>query len=237
MVFSLCFYLVHTTLFAFLNPQYNELETNRRIIELSSQVDSMAVEERRVEKYASNLRRILLGMDPGEDMNKSELRKPSPVKKDINLDSISQIDLQLRKEIEEEEASLVNVNAKSLKIQENYFFKPAEGIVNQKFDPQNGFFGLEIATKSGEIVKSIGEGVVVFSNFTEEGFIIGIQHKNGFISIYKQNSRLLKSTGDYVHSGEGIAIPGVKNESKSGIVQLFIWKDGNPVNPENYISF
>lgn len=219
-----------------MNPQYNELETNKKLIEVSAKADSMVQESRRVDLYNANIRRILMGIDPDENKAGSSGKNTIP-KKEINLDALSSVDEKLRKEIEEEEAILVSIKNKTVKIQENYFLKPIEGAVVQRFNPKNGFFGLEIATKSGEIVKSIGEGVVILANGSEEGYIIGIQHKNGFISIFKQNARLLKSVGDFVSGGESIALPGKRKEGGSDLVQLYLWRDGNPLNPENYISF
>ena len=68
--------------------------------------------------------------------------------------------------------------------------------------------------------------------------MIGIQHKNGYFSLYKHNSVLLKSVGDFVSIGDHIAIIGNSGELSSGPHLHFeLWHDGIPVNPENYIAF
>jgi murein DD-endopeptidase MepM/ murein hydrolase activator NlpD len=48
----------------------------------------------------------------------------------------------------------------------------------------------------------------------------------------------LKDIGDYVKSGEGIAVIGSSGELSSGPHLHFeLWKNGKSVNPENYIIF
>ena len=54
----------------------------------------------------------------------------------------------------------------------------------------------------------------------------------------KHNSLLLKSVGDFVKAGEHLAIIGNSGELSSGPHLHFeLWHKGEPVNPENYISF
>ena len=83
------------------------------------------------------------------------------------------------------------------------------------------------------------EGTVIISHWTSEtGYVIGIQHKNEYFSLYKHNSVLLKSAGDMVGIGDPIAIVGNSGELSSGPHLHFeLWHQGLPVNPENYILF
>ena len=82
-------------------------------------------------------------------------------------------------------------------------------------------------------------GTVVMSDWTSKtGYVIGIQHKNNFFSIYKHNSLLLKSIGDFVKAGEPVAVIGNSGELSSGPHLHFeLWRLGVPVNPEDYILF
>ena len=81
--------------------------------------------------------------------------------------------------------------------------------------------------------------MVVISHWTSEtGYVIGVQHANGVFSLYKHNSTLFKGVGQYVSSGEAIAIIGNSGEFSSGPHLHFeLWHNGAAVNPENYISF
>ena len=88
-------------------------------------------------------------------------------------------------------------------------------------------------------ISSVLDGTVIVSTWTAEtGYIIVIQHQKNFISIYKHNSILLKSVGDFVKAGDHIAVIGNSGELTSGPHLHFeLWHNGEPVDPENYISF
>jgi len=119
------------------------------------------------------------------------------------------------------------------------FFRPVKGLISDKYNPGIGHYGIDIVAAPNESVVSTLEGTVVFSGFDANvGYVIQIQHKNGFISIYKHNAMLLKKTGDKVRTGEAIAIIGNTGELSTGAHLHFeLWFRGNPVNPEFYISF
>jgi murein DD-endopeptidase MepM/ murein hydrolase activator NlpD len=58
------------------------------------------------------------------------------------------------------------------------------------------------------------------------------------ISVYKHNSALLKKVGNFVNSGEAIAIIGNTGEFTTGPHLHFeMWFNGNSVDPEEFISF
>jgi septal ring factor EnvC (AmiA/AmiB activator) len=58
------------------------------------------------------------------------------------------------------------------------------------------------------------------------------------VSIYKNNSELLKKAGDHVLSGEAIALAGENRSKKqSGRLHFELWQGGTPQNPENFILF
>ncbi|MCK9344281.1 MAG: M23 family metallopeptidase, partial [Massilibacteroides sp.] len=68
--------------------------------------------------------------------------------------------------------------------------------------------------------------------------IIIIQHRNGFISVYKHNESLLKKDGDKVTAGQAIALAGNEGELSLGFHLHFeLWYKGIPVNPQEYIAF
>ena len=120
-----------------------------------------------------------------------------------------------------------------------YFFPPVSGEVTDSYSFQEGHFGVDVATKKNEVIKSVLDGRIVISNWTlKTGFVIGVYHSNGFLSIYKHNSSLLKEIGDVVKRGESIAVVGNSGELTTGPHLHFeLWKNGESVNPLDYISF
>jgi len=119
------------------------------------------------------------------------------------------------------------------------FFRPVKGLISDKYNPAIKHYGIDIVAAPKESVVATLEGTVVFAGFDANvGYVVQIQHKNGFVSIYKHNAILLKEAGDKVRTGEAIAIVGNTGELSTGAHLHFeLWFKGNPVNPELYITF
>ena len=67
-----------------------------------------------------------------------------------------------------------------------HFFPPLIGTFTETYDVSQNHLGIDIVSIEGSIIKSVADGVVVINNWTQEtGFIIGIQHSEGFLSFYK----------------------------------------------------
>ena len=88
-------------------------------------------------------------------------------------------------------------------------------------------------------VKAVADGTVIFEGFTADtGYVIIIEHAQGFISVYKHNSSIYKEQGELVKTGEVISSAGSTGTISTGAHLHFeLWNDGYPVNPLNYINF
>ncbi|GAB6011188.1 M23 family metallopeptidase [Viscerimonas tarda] len=119
------------------------------------------------------------------------------------------------------------------------FFPPVKGLVSDKYNPSIQHYGIDIVAAPKESVVAILEGTVIFvGNDPNVGNVVQIQHKTGFVSVYKHNAAVLKKIGDKVRTGEAIAIIGDTGKLSNGEHLHFeLWYKGNPVNPELYISF
>ena len=81
-------------------------------------------------------------------------------------------------------------------------------------------------------------GTVVSTEFTlENAWVIAVQHEDDYLSIYKNNSRLLKAKGESVRAGEAIARVGESEEPSGVRFEFELWKKGVPVNPEEVIAY
>lgn len=113
---------------------------------------------------------------------------------------------------------------------------PVSGIVTREFDARTGHYAIDIAVEEGTMVRAIGEGYVIFADWTHEGgYAITVQHADGYVSVYKHNQRLLKRVGDRVHAREGIAISGNSGEFTTGPhLHVELWDNGLAQDPMHY---
>ena len=115
---------------------------------------------------------------------------------------------------------------------------PVEGIITGRFDIKQGNFGVKIAAAAADRIAAIDNGTVVQSLWTPEtGYTVVLQHSGNLISIYKNLSQSLVTTGQTIRSGELI---GYNSGVQNGEVKLFefeLWNNGKPVDPEGYIVF
>ena len=144
------------------------------------------------------------------------------------------------KRFEEEERYNLGVFSPTLSIPDNIiFYRPVKGVVSTHFDMKGKHFGTDIAADPRESVLATLKGTVIFTGFdANAGYVMQIQHNNSFVSIYKHNALLLKSTGDEVNAGEAIALVGNTGQLSTGTHLHFeLWYKGSPVDPEEFIVF
>ncbi len=241
MVFMLISLLLVKTLLAqWFDPEHQELEANRRLIRLSSAVDSLAIEVDRKDQFIDNLTQIIRGDDTVSFATTISNQQLNTLNRDIDLDNLPPIDSQFRKEFEEGGDILLDLETySSSDLQEFFLFSPISGIVLSPYNAKNEHYGVDVVSKKNEPVKCVADGTVILSDWTQEaGYVISVQHKGNLISVYKHNSALLKKVGNFVKAGDLIAIIGNTGELTSGPHLHFeLWYNGNPVNPEEFVSF
>jgi murein DD-endopeptidase MepM/ murein hydrolase activator NlpD len=118
-----------------------------------------------------------------------------------------------------------------------FFILPVNGYISREFDPERGHFGIDIVVKDGTPVYSSAGGYVVFSGYTNNyGNIIILSHSDGYLSIYKHCSVILKKEREFVKQGELIAQSGNSGLATTGPHLHFeIWHNGKPVDPETLL--
>jgi murein DD-endopeptidase MepM/ murein hydrolase activator NlpD len=223
-------------------PGYADFNTRKVLRDLNLKADSLHAELRRKDLYIINIKNIIEGKDIIDDVEYTQSNQPIG---EISELSRSREDSILRAEFENdmrftewtvEEMSGV---AENRGVSQFFFFPPINGLVTSHFNPAQNHLGVDIVAESGTPIKATLDGTVIFANWTlSTGYIIGIQHANNLVSVYKHNDVLLKSEGNYVKAGEAIAIIGNTGTLSSGIHLHFeLWFNGNPINPIDYIVF
>jgi len=217
-------------------PGYLDSEIRQEIIVNALRTDSLQQQLMVQSKYLNNVNSILRG-----DMKVDEVHKIDSVTNTstINLEKSKQTADFVRNYEEEEKYNLNVVQTSQSRPDDVFFYKPVRGVVSSSFDPQEKHYGIDIAAKPKESVLAAMKGTVIYAGFDPNfGYVIQIQHPNGFISVYKHNALLLKKAGDEVDSGEVIALVGNTGSLSTGDHLHFeLWYRGKPVNPGEYINF
>jgi murein DD-endopeptidase MepM/ murein hydrolase activator NlpD len=230
-----------TTVIAFtplkeLIPGYASSKLRREAIELALTTDSLTAAIDRNERYIQGVQRILQGEVIDTVLQELETDTSSN-NAEILLSDPSAQDSAFREWVEEENAFTLNQGGTELGIPQ--LISPLDGIITSEFDKATNHFAVDIAAASNTPVKTCYEGTVVFADWTSEtGNIIIVQHENNLLSAYKHNSALLKEVGEFVRSGEAIAIIGNSGENSTGPHLHFeLWFEGAPIDPQNFIKF
>ncbi len=230
-----------TTVIAFtplkeLIPGYASSKLRREAIELALTTDSLTAALDRNERYIQGVQRILQGEVIDTVMLELE-SDTSANPTEVNLSNPSPQDSAFREWVEEENAFTLNQSGAEIGIPQ--LISPLEGIITSDFDNATNHYAVDIAAAANTPIKSCYEGTVVFADWTSEtGNIIIVQHENNLLSAYKHNSALLKEVGEFVRSGEAIAIIGNSGENSTGPHLHFeLWYEGAPIDPQNFIKF
>ncbi|BCE01957.1 murein hydrolase activator EnvC family protein [Marinicellulosiphila megalodicopiae] len=97
--------------------------------------------------------------------------------------------------------------------------------------------GWEMPTTSGEQVRVIASGRVIFSDWLRGfGLLIIVDHGDGYLSLYGRNQSLLKQEGDWVGQAETIAFVGGTGGYEKTALYFEIRKNGQPQNPASWLS-
>lgn len=94
--------------------------------------------------------------------------------------------------------------------------------------------GIDIQAQSGDSVQAVREGDVVLAGYVSGyGQTVMIDHRDGFISVYTRNARLLVKLGDHVFKGDPIAEVG---QIGNRVVEHFEIRHGSQAtNPLYYL--
>lgn len=236
-VLAFSIYLVNTALAQWFDPRFAEQETRKELVNMTLSLDSLEQQLDSRDAFISSLKKVLEGDVTTDEVTDNE---EAEVVEQSDMSNVAQIDSAFKAEFESGGDFLFMDDLSTESIRDIYFFSPIRGYnITAKFDPQNKHYGIDIVANKDEPVKAIADGTVVFSSWTQnEGNVIAIQHRENLISVYKHNSTLTKQLGDFITAGDIVAIIGNTGELTSGPHLHFeLWYDGNPVNPEEFISF
>ena len=218
-------------------PGYSSSDLLTQAIYLTKKTDSLENELELNNTFYKSIENVLSGKT--KQIIYKDTLALSNEKDNIDFQAVltNAEDSILRKYVEEEDK--FNLTKNELVIENKMFVSPVKGQITQKFDPLNNHFALDILVDTGTPVKSILEGKVIFSEWSvDTGHVLIIDHGDDIISVYKHNSKVLKTQNNFVKAGEVIAYSGNQGTLSTGPHLHFeLWKNGTPINPEPLFNF
>ena len=214
---------------------YSSTELQKEASNLVYKVDSLNRALSVNDLYIENIQQVLKGEIKRVTFNKDSVLKQYQIQ-EINF-APTAVDSAFREEVEQLDRFSVFQQAR--KNTDIVFTSPIKGEVTQHYNDQEKHFAVDIAVSEDSPVKAVADGTVIFKGFTADtGYVIIIEHDQGFISVYKHNSSIYKEQGELVKTGEVISSAGSTGTMSTGSHLHFeLWNDGYPVNPLNYINF
>ena len=218
-------------------PGYLDVEVRKVIVQNALRADSLERMIRIHALYLDNVTSILSGTNSLDSIHKIDSLARFNPEYEIPR---GEKEAKFVKEFEEEEKyNLAVFNSNPIPTDGVFFYKPVNGIISSHYDANFKHYGVDLVASPKESVLATLDGTVIYVGFDPNyGNIIQVQHKNGFLSIYKHNEMLLKEVGDHVVAGEAIALVGNTGKLSTGPHLHFeLWYKGAPVNPEDYLVF
>lgn len=118
---------------------------------------------------------------------------------------------------------------------------PLQGSLLQKFgeNREGGMSsrGILIQGSEGATVQAIADGQVIYADWLKGyGWVIVLDHGNGYMSLYGHNQNLLKQPGARISAGEVIALAGMSGGQANAGLYFEIRDKGEAVNPLQWLS-
>ncbi len=217
-------------------PGYGSSSGRSEVVKMSIKAEELEEKMNAQQKYVVNLQNILNDKIV-VDEKKSNGKKS---KVDTGILSIKTTDeSQFVKNIEKglQNAELMeNVQDTKTSVLNNLVLqKPVNGKVLSAFSEKNSTTAFSAA--ANEEVKAILSGnVIMVGNSAENGNYIIVQAENQLVYILKNNSNILKKTGNFVKAGETVAIAGKDGNTKNYISRLELWYKGQPIDAVKFIK-
>lgn len=112
---------------------------------------------------------------------------------------------------------------------------PVSGRVKRAFGSRIenvSYEGMLVAAGTGTTVKAVHHGRVVFADWLRGyGLVLILDHGNGYLSLYGHNESLLREPGEWVGTGESLALVGSSGGSAEPGLYFAIRYQGRSIDP------
>ena len=218
-------------------PGYSSTALQKQALELDFKTDSLLEVVSMNDAYISSVKKVLRGEVSAVVINKDSIFKAAQADTDVLDLNPSKADSILRAKVSNEDK--YNLFETATTAADFVFFPPVNGSISADFNINEKHFAVDIVIPKNTPIKAIADGRVLFASWTSDAsYVIIIDHGDELISVYKHNSSLTKSQGEFVKAREVIAISGSSGELSTGPHLHFeLWNNGIPSNPSTFIDF
>ncbi len=217
-------------------PGYLGNKARREMTENILRIDSLANELEALSAYTDNVALIMEGRTP---VDRNISMPVDSVTTDKTLVGSSEADSLLRAEMEGGGRYGLNRSpSRRGELADMEFVAPFKGDVKSLFDMRARHYGSKVEVSDIQQAYAIQAGTVISVVWSpEEGYVVQVQHKGNYLSVYKNLSQVLKSSGDRVQVGEAIGAVWPAESGEPTEAEFQLWYDGQAVDPQNYVEF
>lgn len=98
-------------------------------------------------------------------------------------------------------------------------------------------YGIDIAAPAGTAIKAADGGKVTYAGWKGSyGYLVEIDHENGYVTRYAHCSKIEVKVGSRVYKGQIIARVGSTGRSTGSHLHFEVLKNGVHVNPYGYVK-
>ena len=120
--------------------------------------------------------------------------------------------------------------------QKGKLVSPLRKLVRLPTDGKVNLGGVTLEAKEGTKVHAIFNGRVVFADWLRGfGFLMIVDHGNGYMSLYGYNQSLLKEVGEWVNANDVIATVGSSGGRSESALFFAIRHNGTPLSPLSWV--
>lgn len=173
------------------------------------------------------------------------LMPAEPIRSDDFLRSLSELELQFAQQ--SEQLSIIENFLLGREVERDLLpagWPVAVGYISSHFgtrtDPFTGgrdsHTGVDFSGKRGDPIHAVADGVVSFAGMHfGYGYMVEIDHGNGYRTRYAHNSENLVKVGEVVKAQQRIAKMGATGRATGVHLHFEVWHNDRPVNPMTFV--
>lgn len=197
--------------------------------QLIQEQSELEKQQRRVEQEQAQRQKLLAKIET--DLNSGDRRAKQLAKDQAQMQAL----------LKQLEKALVDINIPDQDTpfakQKGKLIPPLKTIKPLSTNAQVNLGGVTLAANTGESVRAVHHGRVVFADWMRGfGFLIILDHGGGYMSLYGYNQSLLKDVGEWVNANDVIATAGSSGGRSISALFFAIRHNGEPVGPMSWLQ-